>query len=197
MPKNSVPIDTRLEIAAQLVVRARIFYDIWRYFEGEETRVIIIDTMREYNEFFRFAPHAHFLAFIIQAASLLETRDDTVNLHGLARELMESGTISTQDTSEVSALLSRVKPLASKIAILRNNVFGHRNSNLSYSQTFEKAAVTPNELCDLTDLMLTFVNRLLTMRNLSTHAFTALPVSDAERMMKALLQRSLPKQGSQ
>ena len=42
---NSLPIDERLETAAQLVLRTRIFYDIWRFFEGAETHPVIIDTM--------------------------------------------------------------------------------------------------------------------------------------------------------
>lgn len=40
-------IDQRLEIAGQLVVRTRIFYDIWWLYEGADTRSKIIDTMNE------------------------------------------------------------------------------------------------------------------------------------------------------
>jgi hypothetical protein len=41
--RQSLPINERLERAAQLVLRSRIFYDIWIYFEGD-TRADILDT---------------------------------------------------------------------------------------------------------------------------------------------------------
>ena len=109
---NPLPIDERLETAAQLVLRTRIFYDIWRFFEGKETRPAIIDTMRCYSEFFRFDPHAHFVAFVVHVAALFEKRNDTVNLPRLAKESKESGLISAQDAMELDALFRQATPLA-------------------------------------------------------------------------------------
>jgi hypothetical protein len=40
-----LPIDVRLDRVGQLVVRSRIFYDIWFYFEGADTRPTILDVM--------------------------------------------------------------------------------------------------------------------------------------------------------
>jgi len=183
---TSLPIDERLETAAQLVLRARIFYDIWRFFEGMETRPAIIDTMRLYGAFFRFDPHAHFVAFIVHIAALFENRNDTVNLARLAKEMKEAGLVSAQDTIEVDALLSQAAPLASKAAILRNNRFAHRSGTLSSDDAFKKAAVTPNELRGLTETALKIVNRLLIARGLKDHVFNTLPLKHAEAMMKAL-----------
>ena len=185
---NPLPIDERLETAAQLVLRARIFYDIWWFFEGAESRPAIIDDICSYSEFFGFAPHAHFVSFVVHIAALLEKRNNTINLRRLAKELKESGLISAQDTAEVDRLLDQATPLASKAAILRNNLFAHRSATLSYAEAFKKAAVTPNELRDLTGIALKIVNRLLMARGLKDHVFNKLPVTDAKKMLTALSQ---------
>ncbi len=125
--RQSLPINERLERAAQLVLRSRIFYDIWIYFEGD-TRADILDTMQEFSEFFRFDPHAHFVAFIVHTAALFEKRKDTINLPLLAKEVMPTskmgGASPSQYPAEINALLDQAKPLASKVIILRNNLFG-------------------------------------------------------------------------
>lgn len=183
---KSLPIDERLETAAQLVLRSRIFYDIWRFFEGEETRPAIIETMRHYSEFFRFDPHAHFVAFVVHIAALFEKRSDTLNLPRLAKEMNGAGLISAQDAAEVDALLSRAAPLASKTTILRSNLFAHRSATLSYAGAFTKAAVTPNQLRDLTEIALEVANRLLMARGLNDHVFNTLPLTHADAMLKVL-----------
>jgi AbiU2 len=88
---DPLPLDERLETAAQLVLRARAFYDLWRFFEGAETRPAIINTMRLYSEFFRFDPHAHFVSFVVHVAALFDKRSDSINLPALANELAALG----------------------------------------------------------------------------------------------------------
>jgi hypothetical protein len=78
--RRLLPIDDRIERAAQLILRSRIFFDIWVYFESNDTRLGLLDTMREFNEFFRFAPHAHFVAFVVTMAALFDKRPDTISL---------------------------------------------------------------------------------------------------------------------
>ncbi len=185
-----LPIEERLETAAQLVLRSRIFYDIWRFFEGAESRPAIIDTMHRYSEFFRFDPHAHFVAFIVHIAALLEKRNDTINLPSLAKEMKASGLISTQEAAKADALLGQAAPLASKVTILRSNLFAHRSAALSYSEAFKTADVTPNELRNLTDIALKIVNCLLMVRGLKDHVFNTLPLTDAEAMFKSLAQHA-------
>jgi hypothetical protein len=187
MPKpRLLPIDERLERAAQLVLRSRVFLDIWFYFESKDTRPAIIDTMRCFNEFFRFAPHAHFVAFVVHIAALFEKRRDTISLPSLARELKRSNLISEQAAAEIDALLSQADQLAPKVRILRSNLFAHRSAALSYDEAFKMAAVTPGEMRDLTEIALKIANRLLWARGLGDHFFNPLPREDAEAMLKAL-----------
>jgi hypothetical protein len=55
---QQLSLDKRLDRLGQHIVRARLYLDLWYYFEADDTRRHIIETMREYNEFFRFTPHA-------------------------------------------------------------------------------------------------------------------------------------------
>jgi hypothetical protein len=184
--QRHLPIDERLERAAQLVLRSRIFFDIWFYFEGENTRPAILDTMNCFSEFFRFDPHAHFVAFIVHIAALFEKRNATINLPDLTRELKQSHLISAQAASAVDALLNQADQLAPKVRILRSNLFAHRSAVLSYDEAFKKAAITPDQMRDLTEIALQIANHLLLARELRDHFFNELPREDAEAMLKAL-----------
>jgi AbiU2 len=181
-----LPFDERLERAAQLILRSHVFLDLWFYFEGQDTRPVIIDTMRRFNEFFRFTPHAHFVAYVVQMAALFENRSNTINLPSLIKEAKEGNLISTQVVTEIEPLASRTKPLAVKVAILRNNVFAHRNASMSYDEAFEKAAVTPVQLRELTETALQIANKLLLARGMGTHFFNKLARTHADAMLKAL-----------
>lgn len=184
-----LPIDDRVERAAQLVLRARIFLDIWFYFESSDTRPLILDTMQEYSEFFRFAPYAHFVAFIVTIAALFDKRRGTISLLHLAGEMKRDGLLSIEIETEVSKLVSQAEPLKSKIAILRHNAFAHRSASLSHNDVFAMAAVTPLQMRDLTDIALKIANQLARARRRSEHFFNTLPREDAETMLKVLKDR--------
>jgi len=92
-----------LERAAQLVLRARCFYDIWRYFEEAKARQSALDAMQEYCDFFRFDIEANFCAFIVHLVGLFEGRRDTINFHQLAIE----AELDIQSSIEVRRLLDQ------------------------------------------------------------------------------------------
>ncbi len=181
--------DERLITAGQLVVRARILFDIWWLYEGEDTRPGIID-ITAYSEFFRYDSHAHFFAFVVYMAALTEERGETTNLPCLARELETSGLISAPVATEVKSLLAQISSIKSKMAILRNNLFAHRSASLSYAEAFRKASVNSNELRDLTETALKIANCLLLARGLPEQVFNPLPVQDVQAMLKALSPRA-------
>jgi len=180
-----LPIDERLEIAGHLVVRTRIFYDVWWFYEGSDTRPEIIDTMNDYPEFFRFDSHAHFVAFVVHLAGLFEGRDDTVSIPALVSELASSNVVSG-DIVEAESLLNEARPLIPKIIILRSNLFAHRSASLTYAKAFEKADITANQLGHLSELALRIVNRLRLARGLVEKFFHTLSRSHVEAMLNAL-----------
>jgi AbiU2 len=179
-------INERFEEAARLVLRSRIFFDIWSYFESEDTRPAIIDAMNCFSDYFRFDSHAHFVAFIVHIAALFEKRSDTINLPDLTKELKQSNLISAQAAANIDVLLRQAKELAPKVNILRSNLFAHRSANLSYDEAFKKAEVTPHQMRVLTELALKIVNHLLLARGLEEQFFYPSPREDAEAMLKTL-----------
>src|SRR5450631_2712243 len=105
-----LPIDERLVVASQLVVRARIFHDIWRYYESAETRPGILGAMNQYSEFFRFDTHAHFFSFVVHMAGLLEGRDDTVNLPALIDEYERPQIIAPKVIADARVIIAQIQP---------------------------------------------------------------------------------------
>lgn len=181
-----VPLKVRIDRVAQHVVRARLFLDLWFYFEEDRSRREIIETMREYGEFFRFTPHAYLVTYVVYMAGVFETRQDTISLVGLIREMKVARQLNGQDDTAVSGLLASAKPIAKKVAILRNNAIAHRTISMSYNDVFKLADVTPGELRDVTDMALKIANRLLLSCGLQDQHFTDLPREDTVSMMTAL-----------
>lgn len=181
-----LPIDDRIERAAQLVLRSRIFFDIWFYFEGADTRPDLLDTMNEFSEFFRFAPHAHFVAFVVSIAALFEKRRDTITLPALSKGTAKAGMLSPQAFSEVETLIDQAEPLASKVAILRHNAFAHRSARISYDDVFKVAEVTAGQMRELTEIALRIANAMLRATGRQEHFFNELVREDVETMMKVL-----------
>jgi hypothetical protein len=181
-----LPLDERIELAGQLVGRARIFYDIWRFYEGAETRPAILGTMNQYPDYFRFDTHAHFVTFTVYMASLVEARSDTVNLSALVEECESSHAVAVRTIANAKAIVAQIDPLRPKVIILRSNLFAHRSASLSYEEGFRLAQVTPNQLRDLTQFALQLVNTLLVGRGLQEQAFHEPSLVDAKAILHTL-----------
>jgi hypothetical protein len=184
-----LPLNQRLNRIGQHIVRARLFLDLWFYFEEQDSRRKIIDTMREYNEFFRFTPHAYLTTYVVYMAGVFEKSKDTISLITLIREMKAAGKLKAHDAAIVDGLLLKAKPIAGKVATLRNNAFAHRSAHISYDDVFKIADVLPDQLRELTDIALEIANQLLVARSLQKQDFSALPREAAEAMMKALASR--------
>jgi hypothetical protein len=181
-----LPLNNRLGRLGQHIVRARLFLDLWFYFEERDSRRKIIGIMREYNEFFRFTPHAYLATYVIYMAGVFDKSRGTISLAPLIRELKAAGHLKAQDALVVDALLAKAKPIADKVAILRHKAFAHRSAHTSYNNVFKMAAVTPAQLRELTDTALEITNRLLLAHGFQDQHFTELPREAAQAMMKAL-----------
>lgn len=179
-------MDERINIAAQLIKRARIFYDVWWFYESVDTRPKILDTMNRYSEFFRFDTHAHFISLVIHLAGLFETRRDTVNFNALIEEAETSSLFPAETIDQAKAVIAKIRDLPSKLAILRSNLFAHRSVSLLYEDAFQIADITPNQLCNLTVAGLHIANLLLIARGLPEQFFHELACKDVEALLHDL-----------
>ncbi len=118
-------------------------------------------------------------------AGVFETRRDTISFAALISEMKAAGQLKGREDA-VSSLLSSAKPIAKKIAILRNNAVAHRTLSMSYDDVFKQADVTPGELREVTDMALEIANCMLLACGLRDQHFTDLPREDAISMMTAL-----------
>lgn len=185
--RQQLPFNEQLKTAGQLVCRARDFYDIWWFYDGTETRPAIIDTMNEYSGYFRSDQHAHFVSFVIHIAALFDgKRKDVISLPRLVKVCARTGGFPKAVIKEAEALLAKARVGAESATVLRHNLFAHRSATISYKQAFKEAAVTPNQLAQLTDTGLCIINRLLAANGQNERDFTPLPLEHAKAMMTAL-----------
>jgi hypothetical protein len=181
-----LPLDQRLDLIGQHIVRARLFLGLWFYFEGRNSRRKIFETMDEYSEFFIFTPHAYLVAYVIYTAGVFDKDPKTISLPHLVREVKAAGQLKGEAAEAVAALLVKAKPLAGKVLILRNNVFAHRSARISYNDVFKMADVTHAQHLDLTDMALEIANCLRQARGLPDEVFREFARKDAEEIMTAL-----------
>ena len=184
MPK--LPFDERLERAAHLVVLARRFYDVWWFYEGADTRPGILKTMNRFPEFFRFDSHAHDVAMVTHLAMLFENRRDTINFEALIDEAERDNLVAPADVAEAKKRLGSISPLRPKLAILRSNLIAHRSDSISYEDAYTKAAITPNQLRDLTEAGRSIVSILLLGRGHSECFFAPTTLSHVKKMLQTL-----------
>ena len=178
-----LPFDERVDTAAHLIKRAKIFYDVWWLYEGVDTRSKYLPAMNRYSEFFRFDSHAHFVALIVHLAALFESRSDTINFAQLIDEAASSSLVPLGAVSEARAGLDVVSALPPKLAILRSNLFAHRSAELSYAEAFAKAEITSDQIRDLAVEGLRIVNIILAARGLPIQHFHDLSLEHAERLL--------------
>jgi hypothetical protein len=189
MQQQPLPLNTQLDRVSQHVVRARLFLDLWFYFEAKDTRPKIIETMREYNEFFRFTPHAYLVAYVIYIVGVFDKTKHTISLIHLTHDMQKKGYITGQDAAMVDALMDEAQPIVAKVTKLRHKAIAHKSAHIGYNDVWTLAALKPAQLRDLTDIALKIVHRLLSARGIKEEYFTELPSQAAEAMMKALAGR--------
>ena len=130
-------LNERLDRLGQHIVRARLFLELWFYFEEEESRRPILGVMREYNEFFRFTPHAYFISYVIYISGVFDKAKGTNKIDDIIREAKKVGHLKGQDAVDLEALFGRATLLADKVKVLRDNAFAHQSAHIS-ERPFEK-----------------------------------------------------------
>ena len=146
--------------------------------------------MREYNEFFRFTPHAYFVSYVIYMAGVFDKRKDTISLASLIDDVRAAGCLNAHDAATVGALLVQAKPIADKVAIRGTKPSRIEARTSDTNDVFKMADVKPEQLRELTEMAMHIANRLLLAREMHAQHFTKLPREAAEAMMKALADRT-------
>ena len=149
----------KIETLSQLIVRSRVFFDLWWIYAGADTRNQIIGAYRRWSEFFRFDEHAHFVSCVVHVSAIYETRRDTINLGTVVADC-RSIVHSEKERAEIDGKYEDGKRIAAKVTILRNNLFAHRSLKVGFNEAFQKAGLKPEELRQATEFALGAVNVL-------------------------------------
>lgn len=181
--------DETLKELQQAAIAAGLHHEIWWVFRGKDTRPKYIDVINRFVSYFRASISAHFIAMLVALYRLYETRKDTHNIPILLDRLEADRSLAKADIDLLRARYASAKPIWIKVAILRNEVFGHRAMDTDVDKAFEKADVTPDELKELVDTTKSLLNELTLKLSDSTHAFNLSATRDTTNLLEALKKR--------
>ncbi len=158
-------LERRVDIAAQLAVRARTYLDMFEFFEDVETAPKINDAINDYPWFFRLHHHVYRFAFVVEIAGLFKRNNGTVNLPHLLDECRSK--LKETEWQAISSKMEEWEVIASKAELIRSKALAHRSADLDYDDAFSGADVTRNQLKGLNDLSLEVANRLRSNRSVN------------------------------
>jgi hypothetical protein len=160
-------------------------YEIWWIYSYQESRNKYIKVLNNYTLFFQTSIHAHFVALVVALYRLFETRTDTVNFTQLMKIIKRKQLIEADGIEQIEKDIENLKPIWVKISIIRNEVFAHRNFDLT-NQTFQKAGITPTDIKAFLELSKELCNKITRTLDNSTHAFNLSAVDDTESLLDDL-----------
>lgn len=105
---------------------ASLHYDVWWTLRSKVSRPHHVRVMNRYLHFFRSSISAHFVAMLVALYRVYETRTDTHNITVLINQIETQKLLPTHILNALKEKCEIAKPLWIKVAILRNEVFGHR-----------------------------------------------------------------------
>lgn len=160
--------------------------DLWWFCHGNPTRAENLDTMNEYNEFFRFDEHSHLTSFIVHLATLFDRRSDAVKINEVLVNTHKSHPVRSKQFSLPKNLPNSIQAKAKKLLVLRHEAFVHRSKYLSYNDVFKSAQITSDELFQLTNETAEVLNLILKAQNRPQFSFWELHKEDQKKLLADL-----------
>ncbi len=173
-----LPLDDQIVRAAKLAVRARVHCGLWWTTASAAGRSLFHEALDEHWGAWRFVEHAQFIAFMVTTHSLFGDRHGTIRFKRLSKQL----------DGIASGLIAEAEPITLKVRQFRDQLFAHRSDKLSYSEVFDRAAITGNEMIRLADLSVQIASQMLEARQLPEQPADDISVEEFGRIL-AVLQR--------
>jgi len=180
-------IRTHVHELQNALIIAGLNYGIWWIYKNKETREKLVEPLTVYYPtFIATSLHAHFVAMIIAAYRLFETRRDTVNLPNLLKLIEKEGKVGRGDILRFKAEMDRIRQAWLNISIIRNKLFAHRSNILDTKDVWKEASLTPNKLKSFIEDSKVLLNKITTARDNSGHAFGPSAIEDTVSMFEDL-----------
>lgn len=164
-------INSYIEDLRHAVTIASLSHEVWWVCMEGESQKKYAKLINRYSLFFQTSTHAHFVALVITLHRLYENNPKTVNVPHLVKLIKQCRPFSLEAEKLISDLLFTTEPYVNKIAILRNNVFGHSSARLTSREAFARAGLSPNQVKQLLDTSKSLLNEITHHWNGSFHAF--------------------------
>lgn len=144
MQATSHPAVEQVNLLHQKLMQAQISFDLWEGLREARSCPDTVKVMQPYAGFFVGTEYALFDSFVVLSYSIFETRKDSVNMSILLKSV--SSKIKDTELTAFKDEVKSLKPAWLKLGILRNEVVGHQSLGQTSFQSFQKAAVTPEEI---------------------------------------------------
>ncbi|WP_052017987.1 AbiU2 domain-containing protein [Paraglaciecola chathamensis] len=131
----------------RLLTQAEIDFEMWQAMRDEKRNKKFQGKLKRYSRFYIAAENALFNSLIIILYKTVENRKDTININSYKKSL--TGNISEDTQFALSETEKRIKPLVTKICILRNNTVGHQSVSLAAGDVYDKADLWVSEISQL------------------------------------------------
>jgi len=162
---KKLTLSEQLTLAAETAVSARAFYEIWWLYKNKETRSVIIDTMRRFNEFFKADHRAQLYALILHLSALFDKHGRSASIVNLLR-LSKAANADEGKLQEARVLYENNQELGRRLFVLRSRVFAHLSANIKEREVFEIAGITPDDLGGMANDCIRICNKLLVANGL-------------------------------
>ena len=142
-------VDKHIKELQDDVKRSSLNFDIWWIYKERRVRNKYEHVFNHYGWFFDASLHAHFVAMIMALYKLYERRNDTFNIAGFIALLKRGKFFTPKTLALLKQKQNTILPLWNKVAILRNNLLGHRSLKKKSSDVFKDAQIKPRDLRNL------------------------------------------------
>lgn len=169
------------------VIEALLNYEVWWAYRSPETTAKYAAVMDQYPALFNTAIGAHFVAIILPLFRIFDERSE--NLKDLMLRMQSEGVVSADRFNELDRKRISLEPRWKKIAILRNEVFGHRSANFSVQNSFTKAKISADFLREFIEELLILLNDVSSELSDSYNTYHLNSGAEAEAIL-AILKRA-------
>jgi hypothetical protein len=130
-----------------LLTQAEIDFEMWQAMRDVKRDKNFQGKLKRYSRFYIAAENALFNSLIIILYKAVENRKDTININSYKKSML--GKISPDTQLALSKIEKRIKPLVTKICILRNNTVGHQSMSLDAGDVYDKVDLWVSEISQL------------------------------------------------
>lgn len=181
-----LPIHERLATLGDMAVRTQRHFDLWCVTKRAEAWVHHKEVFDDYWGYLRFNREAHEHKFVVECGNLLKKSTRNISLLGLVDETARDKIISETHKKYLHHEIERHKDIKTGVLHLRNKLFAHRDSGLTYAEVWSEANLTLDGLRALLCSCMNVTNIVLGANGLDHRLADFEPVEDFERLLTKL-----------